>query len=346
MTMHLNLTKEIYTAVIPENVPTDFSIVTVKATDVDSGTNGEVQYILQEGADNTPVNFFAVDSQTGVVSVVRALFSSICHLLVVIGDISTNDGVPQFIRPTAGEVAYIHENVTVGTEVFQVVAFDPDNSNTANGKVAYKLLDDQSSEDSGYEFVDSNATGVISDSRLIGQRTEPQFQRPLKSQLHRNCSERRGTNRTIAGVVKAVDNDTGVNSIIDYYILSGNEDDVFSIRRSSNNEGELMVQKRIDRERVDKFTLTIKVSKPSEPVTEFGETYNYQDLSQTQVTILVEDIDDNPPKFENSNYVLGARGNTDVDTELVTLHAFDPDVSSSPMMYSIKSMAFIRVSIL
>lgn len=59
-------------------------------------------------------------------------------------------------------ILYLYsQNVTVGTEVFQVVAFDPDNSNTANGKVAYKLLDDQSSEDSNYEFVIDAATGVI-----------------------------------------------------------------------------------------------------------------------------------------------------------------------------------------
>ncbi|XP_055941511.1 cadherin-23-like [Argiope bruennichi] len=392
--------QEIYTAVIPENVPTDFSIVTVKATDVDSGANGEVTYKLQEDGENQPMNFFAVDTETGVVSVIRALsgkgrsdpytviieardkgnppLSSICHLLVVIGDISTNDGVPQFIRPTAGEVAYIHENVTVRTQVFQVVAFDPDNSNTANGKVAYKLLDDERSEDSDYEFVIDAATGVITTQAPLDRErkenytmivvahdfgfppqeahrvlrifvldvddSEPQFQRPLKSQPIEIVLKEEEPIGTIAGVLKAVDNDTGVNSIIDYYILNGNDDDVFSIRRSSNNEGELMVQKRIDREKVDKFTLTIKVSKPSEPVTEFGEPYNYQDLSQTQVTILVEDIDDNPPTFENSNYVLGARGNTDVDTELITLHAFDPDVSSSPMTYSIKSMTFIRPS--
>ncbi|GIY13277.1 cadherin-87A [Caerostris extrusa] len=287
--------QEIYTAVIPENVPTDFSIVTVKATDADSGTNGEVQYLLQEGADNTPVNFFAVDSQTGVVSVVRALsgkgrsdpytviiqamdkgnppLSSICHLLVVIGDISTNDGVPQFIRPTAGEVAYIHENVTVGTEVFQV-----------------------SSEDSGYEFVIDAATGVITTQDLLDRErkenytmivvahdfgfppqeahrvlrifvldvddSEPQFQRPLKSQPIEIVLKEEEPIGTIAGVVKAVDNDTGVNSIIDYYILSGNEDDVFSIRRSSNNEGELMVQKRIDRE---KWTNSPSPSKSANP---------------------------------------------------------------------------------
>lgn len=77
------------------------------------------------------LGFFAVDSETGVVSVIRPLsgkgrsepytvkiqamdkgnppLHSLCHLLVVVGDISTNDGVPQFIRPTAGEVAYVHE---------------------------------------------------------------------------------------------------------------------------------------------------------------------------------------------------------------------------------------------
>ncbi|KFM59095.1 Cadherin-23, partial [Stegodyphus mimosarum] len=392
--------QQIYTAVIPENVPTDFSIVTVKATDADSGKNGEVQYFIQDDTDSQPVSFFAVDSETGVVSVIRALSGkgrsepytvkiravdkgipplvSFCHLLVVVGDISTNDGVPQFIRPTAGEVAYIHENVTVGTEVFQVVAFDPDNSNTANGKVAYKLLDDQSSEDHDYEFVIDAATGIITTQAPLDRErkenytmivvahdfgfppqeahrvlrifvldvddSDPQFERPLKSQPIEIRLKEEEPIGTIAGVVKAVDNDTGVNSVIDYYILNGNDDDVFGIRRSSDNKGELIVQKRIDGENITKFTLTIKVSKPSEPVTEFGQPYNYQDLSQTQVTILIEDIDDNSPAFETSSYVLGARGNTEIDTELVILHASDPDASSSPILYSIRNITFIRPS--
>ncbi|KAG8185454.1 hypothetical protein JTE90_022385 [Oedothorax gibbosus] len=391
--------QEIYTAFIPENVPTAFSVVTVKATDADNEKNGEVHYLLQEEG-NQPVSFFAVDPESGVVSVVRALsgrgrsepytiiiqamdkgnppLSSICHLLVVVGDISTNDGVPQFIRPTAGEFAYIHENVTVGTEVFQVVAFDPDNSNTANGKVAYKLLDDQSSEASNYEFVIDAATGVIRTQAPLDREkkenytmivvahdfgfppqeahrvlrifvldvddSEPQFQRPLKSQPIEIILKEEEPVGTVAGILKAVDNDTGINSVIDYYILSGNDNDVFSIRRSDKNQGELVIQKRIDREVIDKLTLTIKVSKPSEPVTKFGEPYNYQDLSQTQVTIIVEDIDDNPPAFDTTSYVLGARGNTQVDTELVTLHASDPDASSSPIMYSIRNITFVGSS--
>lgn len=48
--------QEIYTAVIPENVPTDFSIVTVKAYDADSGKNGEVQYIIQDDTDSQPIS--------------------------------------------------------------------------------------------------------------------------------------------------------------------------------------------------------------------------------------------------------------------------------------------------
>lgn len=33
-----------YTAVVPENVPTGFSVLTVKATDKDSGVNSEISY--------------------------------------------------------------------------------------------------------------------------------------------------------------------------------------------------------------------------------------------------------------------------------------------------------------
>lgn len=59
--------------------------------------------------------------------------------------------------------------------MFQVVAFDPDNSNTANGKVAYKLLDDQSSEDHGHEFVIDAATGVITTQTALDRERKENY---------------------------------------------------------------------------------------------------------------------------------------------------------------------------
>lgn len=47
---------------------------------------------------------------------------------------------------------------------------------------------------------------------------------------------------------------------------------------------------------------------------------------------------------DNFFSTLGARGNAEVNTELITLHAVDPDVSSSPIVYSIRNITFFRVS--
>lgn len=392
--------QEIYTAVVPENVPIDFSVITVKAVDADAGKNGEVQYLILDDSEKQSINFFAVNSQTGVVSVIRPLsgkgrtepykiriqamdkgsppLHSDCHLLVVVGDVSTNDGVPQFIRPAAGEVAYVHENVTVGTPVFQVVAFDPDNPNTANGKVAYKLLDDQSSTDHEYEFSIDAVTGIISTRAPLDRErkenytmivvahdfgfppqeahrvlrvfvmdvddSDPMFTRPVNSQPIELYLKEEVPIGTVAGKVKAVDNDTGENAVIDYYIIDGNSDDVFGIRRTSDNEGEIIVQKRVDRESVPRYILTIKAGKPSIPLSEQTENYDSHDLSEIQVAIILEDIDDNPPTFETSSYVLGAKTSTEIDTELVTLQAADPDISSGLVTYSIKNMTFVRPS--
>lgn len=53
--------QEIYTAVIPENVPTDFSIVTVRAFDADSGKNGEIQYVIQDEDESQPISKYAIE---------------------------------------------------------------------------------------------------------------------------------------------------------------------------------------------------------------------------------------------------------------------------------------------
>lgn len=75
-----------------------------------------------------------MDDKTGVISVIQPLsgrgrsepyfltvratdagspqLSTDVKILIIIGDVSSNDGIPRFIRPRLGEIAYVHE-VTV-----------------------------------------------------------------------------------------------------------------------------------------------------------------------------------------------------------------------------------------
>ncbi|XP_023233383.1 cadherin-23-like [Centruroides sculpturatus] len=391
----------LYTAVVPENVPTDFSIITVKATDADEGRNKEIQYTIVEDMISEPVGYFSVDFESGVVSVIRALtgkgreepYSIIIRatdkgipakytdveVLVIVSDVSTNDGIPQFIRPASGEVAYIHENATLGTPVFQVVAFDPDNPNTANGKVSYRFLDDHTNSiDGDFAFAIDSATGVISTQQLLDRETkenytiivvaydygfppqeahrvlrvyildvddnDPHFNRPIKSQPIDIKVKEEQPIGTVIGSLQGIDEDVGINAIMDYFIIDGNEQDVFGVRRNNESKGEIYINKHIDREKQNKYLLTIKVSKPSKPPHPLQDKYTPEDLSQIQVAVDIQDIDDNPPLFEKDHYIVGVRESTEVDAELVTVKASDPDSSSGPVMYSIKNVTYFRSS--
>lgn len=61
--------------------------------------------------------------------------SSEVTLSIYVGDVVKNDGVPVFIKPILNQKIEISENATVTTPVFQVIATDPDNANTAEGQI-------------------------------------------------------------------------------------------------------------------------------------------------------------------------------------------------------------------
>lgn len=49
------------------------------------------------------------------------------------------------------------------------------------------------------------------------------------------------------GEVSAVDADEGDNAVIDYEIVDGNDDRIFSIERGLSNEGVITLARRLDR---------------------------------------------------------------------------------------------------
>lgn len=389
-----------YTAVVPENVPTGFSVLTVKATDKDSGLNSDISYSFVDEPELEQINLFAMDDKTGVISVIQPLsgrgrsepyfltvraidagspqLSTDVKILIIIGDVSSNDGIPRFIRPRLGEIAYVHENVTVGTSVFQVQAVDPDNALSSNGQVAYKFLDKHSAIGEKLNFEIDPASGLISTTAILDREkqdnytlvvvaydmgvppqeahqllrvvvldvddNEPEFERPRDAEPVVMKIKEELPVGSIVGKVKAFDKDMGTNAFIDYFIVGGNLDNVFAIQRTGNNEGEIITKKRVDREIKERYVLTLKVRMPSRPLEEVDVTYNPDDKTQLQVDVQVEDIDDNSPSFEKPSYVLGIRMNTEINSELLVLKARDPDSSSSMIMYSIRNVTYYRPS--
>lgn len=84
-------------------------------------------------------------------------------LSIYVGDVIKNDGVPVFIKPTLNQVIEISENASVGAPVFQVIANDPDDANSAEGQIRYKFLEDG-------KLGDENPFKIHFESGLISTR--------------------------------------------------------------------------------------------------------------------------------------------------------------------------------
>lgn len=123
-----------YTAVIPENALRETRVLFVNATDPDEGPGGEIRYdFLNEGET---LGLFHINPKSGEITTktvltgrgrsepyefsIRAqdngnqvpkqqsLYSDV-HLMIYIGDVSANDGIPFFVSPKIGQIANISE---------------------------------------------------------------------------------------------------------------------------------------------------------------------------------------------------------------------------------------------
>lgn len=175
-----------YAAVVPESAPSQYSFLTVYATDSDLGVNGEVEYSIVETWDST--GLFAVHPTEGVVYVNQSLsekgqsmpyiltvraqdkghppLSADTKVAITIGDLSAQSDTPHFIRPVQGETVYVAENEKVEAYVFQVELSDYNPFARPNKRVKFSLLD------KGYGGSDKQAFRIDGDTGLITTRTK------------------------------------------------------------------------------------------------------------------------------------------------------------------------------
>ena len=300
-------------------------------------------------------------------------------LTLYIGDVVSNDGVPLFIRPTLEEIAYISENSTIGSPVFQVVASDPDDPNLPNGKITFKFLEDGNFGNDASAFRINGETGLITTKKLLDRETKdsytlilvaqdlgeppqqatrvlqvivndiddhkPHFKRGLDSPPIELSVLEEVPIGTKVGIVEAIDEDIGENGMIDYAIIYGNEAGLFSVERLENNSAIIKSAGRLDRETIERHLLTVKCFKyPISKSEVVPKPYNRQDPSERQVLIRVQDIDDNKPKFRKDNITLGVRLNVPIDTSLITLEAYDEDSGALPINYIMGKVSFTSLA--
>ncbi|CAE1305854.1 DCHS1_2 [Acanthosepion pharaonis] len=237
--------KQSYQVTVKETAYIGKSIITVTATDLDSGKNAEITYRM-----DIPVPEFYIDSRSGTIHVNRSLKFNPNHSIIQLVVVAEDAGNP---RLSAVVVVYV--------QIIAVNTYPPRFLNTS-----YRVRFDENTV-RGTELLD-----------LIG----PTDSNSLKKRK------------------------------VDYKIKEENMRDIFSLGRRS---GVIRLNSMLDREKTDRYSFTVVASDDGTP----------QKTSTAHVEIIVEDVNDQPPVFNQHTYIAMLNESFLSNVTLITVHATDGD---------------------
>ena len=120
--------------------------------------------------------------------------------------------------------------------------------------------------------------------------------------------------------MKATDADSGINALLNYTLLPGEYEEIFSIDSSSGN---ISIIRDLDRERISNITLHVHVT---------DGKFN----KSTDLFITVLDVNEFPPSFSEPNYKKRIPENASVGDTVIVVSATDSDAVEN-IVYSITS---------
>ena len=115
----------------------------------------------------------------------------------------------------------------------------------------------------------------------------------------------------VAGIT-ATDNDSGINALITYAIVSGNDDDWFKV---DEDTGLVTTKHQLDHEKKSRIVLRIRAQ-------DSGATPHQ---TFTNLTISIQDENDERPKFSQDEYRITQREELRENIEIFTVNAVDND---------------------
>ncbi|XP_047439870.1 cadherin EGF LAG seven-pass G-type receptor 2 isoform X3 [Mugil cephalus] len=336
-----------FQATVLENVPLGYSIIHIQAVDADSGDNSRLEYRLTETTPNFP---FTINNSTGWIVVAAELdresvdfynfgveardqgypvMSSSASITMTILDV--NDNNPEFTQK-----AYymrLNEDAAVGTSVVTVSAVDQDinsvvtyqisSGNTRNrfsitsqsggGLITLALPLDYKLERQ-YALTVTASDGTRFDTaKVFVNVTDANTHRPVFQSSHYtvNINEDRPVGTTVV-VISATDEDTGENARITYFM-----DDSIPQFDIDPDTGAVTTEMELDYEDQVSYTLAITARDNGIP----------QKSDTTYLEILVNDVNDNSPRFIRDHYVGSVMEDVAVFTSVVQVSAIDRDSS-------------------
>ncbi|XP_010583461.1 cadherin-8 isoform X1 [Haliaeetus albicilla] len=269
-----------------------------------------------------------------------------------------NDNAPEFVDGPYH--ATVPEMSVVGTFVTKVTATDADDPVYGNSaKLVYSILEGQpyfsiephtaiiktalpnmdreakeeyfvviQAKDMGGHMGGLSGTTTVTITLTDVNDNPPKFAQSL---YHFSVMEDVALGEPI-GRVKANDLDIGENAKSSYDIIEGDGMDIFEITTDAQTQdGIIRVRKPLDFETKKSYTLKVEAANVYvDP--RFISGGPFKDTAT--VKIVVEDADE-PPVFSSPTYLLEVHENAAINSVIGQVTAHDPDVSSSPIRFSI-----------
>ncbi|NWZ01102.1 PCD23 protein, partial [Loxia curvirostra] len=331
---------------VMEDVEVGFLVHHVVAKDPDEGRNGQVTYHILSGNENKA---FVLDKITGLLTTAQFLdrevqehysltvmalddgspaLSATQVLTIVVLD--ANDETPGFLKQLY-ETA-VHENRDPGEFVVRVEAVDRDAG--LNSLLQYEIL-----PGAGYEKFKMNSdSGELVTAASLDRETQEVFSikgssvnpsRSSTAQLYLTVLDENDHSPLFAKTqyqisvtedleegsaildLSASDEDAGLNGEVMYSLIDG----TYGAFAIDSVTGSIITTKALDRETKSQYTFRAVASDCS---THFPR-------STTVMTALIQDVNDNTPKFEQSYYKASIWEGQNPKTDIIQVFATDLD---------------------
>lgn len=343
----------------PSDTSIGMPVAHLMAVDLDSGENARISYVISGGNEQ---GYFSLGYDTGVLTLSKFIdASNLLHYVNVTASdhgnpprhtrialkLSLQDFVDTPPRFTA-DVYHLEiaEDATPGAFVTRLstkTASDRDVNLTffiPNG-----LADDA--------FVVDASTGVVSTAKPLDRENRAEYYLPVyvtdanRKDEHFDVTKLKisvldvndhapefkatacyplsipeNSDVSVVHTVVAMDPDVGNNGVLVYSITSGNNGNKFFINSTT---GELTA-KSLDRESQSKYHLTVTVQDRGTP--------SHQ--NSCNISVRVEDLNDNDPKFDSPMYTTHINEDVPIDTSVMRVKASDADIGvNAKLIYSI-----------
>lgn len=350
---------------VREDCPIGTTVTTVKATDVDSGTNGVLRYSMSASQNLLSKSFFSLNAITGVITTAQKLdrekmdrhyfqvsakdqgdppLESYMDLTIIVDDV--NDNPPIF--ESSSYAKSIPEDTDVGDPVIEVRATDDDDGK--NSKITYSL---QNGASPNSAFVIDARTGVITVQHKLDREKVDLYNLKVKAE-DQGTPPKSGTvdvKITITDIndcvpqfskkvyTAKIKEDTRSGTLVETIVAKdcdkGSNGEVFYeiVSGDFNNlfsinkiNGEVRVQGKLDFEDVPWFNLWINAQDKGTPFL----------VNQTVLEIYLLDVNDNAPQFITPHFHGTVQENTGKGKFVTRVMAYDrDDVPNRKLTYSL-----------